>query len=140
MRRKIKYCIFLLFNLVYKDGKKEGSPSPYFDAVTVIVLFEYALLFICLEFLDGFIHIYKYLGPDKIMLRCRDLLFVILLMVVNYHFLVRKGYFNALYREFNKSFINTSRNRKIGYACFILYWIVVIILIGNMDNIISLFL
>ncbi|TXI13375.1 MAG: hypothetical protein E6Q66_10050 [Pedobacter sp.] len=133
--QKLKYLIFLLFNLAYKDGKPDESNAPYFNSVIVLVVFQYFILFIALASLNSFIAFTGFFdGPLTIEIRGQIIAAMALLVFVNYYFFVKKKYFDRLYNEFKDAAMNTKRNRRIGYACFILYWVIVFIAIGNLKR------
>ncbi len=134
--QKLKYLVFLLFNLAYKDGNYDESQEPYFSSVIAVVAFQYVILLIAFFFLDKFIMISEYfilIHPKLIIV-----FFLALLVLVNYYFLVKNKYFNIIYKEFKNAPINTRRNRRISYACLILYWVVIFVVIANLKSWFSL--
>ncbi len=130
--QKLRYLIFLLFNLAYKDGNYDESQEPYFNSVIAVVAFQYMILLIAFFPLDKLIVIseyFRFIHPKLIIV-----FFLALLVLVNYYFLVKKKYFNMVYNEFKDAAINTKRNRRVGYVCLILYWVFILIVIGNLKS------
>lgn len=130
--KQLRYLIFLLFNLSYKDGNYDESQTPYFNGVLVIMIFQYFILLISFFSIDKFIGVseyFKFIHPKLIIV-----FFFIPLAFMNYYFFVKKKYFDRVYIEFKDAPINTRRNRRVGYVCLILYWVFILIVIGNLKS------
>ncbi|TXH66995.1 MAG: hypothetical protein E6Q83_19115 [Thiothrix sp.] len=137
--KRLRYLIFLLFNLAYKDGKPDESNAPYFNSVLVLVAFQYFLLLIAFAFLNSFIACSDLFdGALTMKKRWQIILAMVFLVSVNYYVFVKKKYFDHLYNEFKNAAINTKRNRIIGYCCLVLYWVLIFVVIGNLKGWLSL--
>lgn len=137
--KRLRYLIFLLFNLAYKDGKPDESNAPYFNSVLVLVAFQYFLLLIAFAFLNSFIACSDLFdGALTMKKRWQIILAMVFLVSINYYVFVKKKYFDRLYNEFKNAAINTKRNRIIGYCCLVLYWVLIFVVIGNLKGWLSL--
>ena len=133
--KQLKYLIFLLFNLAYKDGRYDENDSPYFNSVLVMIVFQYFILFIAMASLNSFIDFTGFFdGPLTMAIRGQTIVIMALLAFINYYFFVKKKYFDRLYNEFKESPINTKRNRIISYTGLVLYWIVIIGVLVNLKD------
>ena len=136
--KQLRYLIFLLFNLAYKDGKPDESNAPYFNSVIVLVAFQYVIILIAIFLLSKFIVFNTYFEGIITTERSPIIILMLLLAVVNYYFFVRRNKFDLFYNEFKYAPINTKRNRRIGYGCLVLYWVMIFVVIGNLKDWLSL--
>lgn len=136
--QKVRYLIFLLFNLSYKDGNYDESQSPYFNSVIVMMAFQYVILLIGLFSLDEFIA-FRVFSESVLTPKWKYVLFFLTILTpFNYFLFIRKKYFDRVYKEFKEATINTKKNQRIGYACLIFYWIIIFVIIGNLKSWLSL--
>ena len=129
--KQLRYLI-LLFNLAYKDGKYDESQDPYFSCSVIILAFQYSMLLISFFFLDEFIEIsnhFKFIHPKVIIVAL-----LAFLGLLNYYFFAKRKKFDRFYDEFKNAPINTTRNRRIGYGCLVLYWVMIFVVIGNLKD------
>ena len=136
--KQLRYLIFLLFNLAYKDGKPDESNAPYFNSVIVLVAFQYVIILIAIFLLSKFIVFNTYFEGIITTERSPIIILMLLLAVVNYYFFVRRNKFDLFYNEFKYAPINTKRNRRIGYSCLVFYWVMIFVVIGNLKDWLSL--
>ncbi len=132
--QKLRYLIFLLFNLAYKDGSSDKENTPYLDSVLIMVVFQYIILFIIFITLNKFFLFSEFLEPVFATKWSQVIPTATLLAFINYYFFVKKKYFDRLYNEFKESPINTKRNRIISYTGLVLYWIVIIGVLVNLKD------
>ena len=132
--QKLRYLIFLLFNLAYKDNKYNEGYVPYVNSVIVLVVFQYIILFITFVTLNKFFLFSEFLEPVFATKWSQVIPTATLLAFINYYFFVKKKYFDRLYNEFKESPINTKRNRIISYTGLVLYWIVIIGVLVNLKD------
>lgn len=131
----LKYLIFLLFNLAYKDGNYKENDTPYFSAAGVVMLYEGCIIEVCLFFLAKHINIeiltYISETAQKVVYGY-GFLMCAWLFPINYYFFVKREGFHCIYNEFKHAKINTKRNRIIGYICLILYWPIMCVIVGHL--------
>ena len=53
--RILKYLIFLLFNISYKDGRLRKNSTPYADATFVVMFYELLIVAVGIFFLDRYL-------------------------------------------------------------------------------------
>ncbi len=123
--KQLRYLIFLLFNLAYKDGNYDESQDPYFSSAVIIVAFQYFLILTVFFSMDKLIPLREHFESVLTAKWSRVLFFILLLGPINYYFFVKKKYFDRVYNEFKEATINTKINRSIGYCCLLLYWVLV---------------
>ncbi len=121
--KKIKFAIYLIFNLSYKDGNYAKNDTPQFNSILAVFCFEFFILLFSISLFEKFTNIslfdaFESLCPTKL---GRVLFFFTLLIPPNYYFFIKKKYFDRIYMEFKDAAMNTKRNRKIGYICLLLY-------------------
>lgn len=138
--KRLRYLIFLLFNLAYKDGKPDESNAPYFNSVLVLVAFQYFLLLIVFAFLNSFIACSDLFdGALTMKKRWQIILAMVFLVSVNYYvFCQKKNTLITFIMSSKNAAINTKRNRIIGYCCLVLYWVLIFVVIGNLKGWLSL--
>lgn len=122
MMKRLRYLIFLMFNLAYQDGKNDRV-DPYSYSILFILFFEFLTILFGRYFLDQFVgfdilNILEYLCGTG---RGFVIALVALLFLPTYYFFIKKKRFDCYYNEFKDDPINTKRNRTIGYTCLILY-------------------
>lgn len=120
--RAIRFFIFTIFNMAYKDGNNEQT-DPYTYSVMIILVLEFFLALLVGFFLRYAVDFDIF---DKLDVLCGnkygfELAFLTLLGPANYYFFIKKKRLDIYYNELRYAEINTKRNRKIGYACLIIY-------------------
>ena len=127
--KKLRFLVFLIFNLVYQDGKNEKN-DPYFNSVLAILFLEFSTFLFGISFLNQFVD-FDIFNTFESLLTKRG--FVIALFALpslpTYYFFIKKKRFDLYYNEFKDAEMNTKRNRKIAYICLILYLPILFVLI-----------
>ncbi len=131
----LRYLIFLIFNLAYKDGNYKENDMPYFGATIGIMVYE-GLVFILATFFLG-----RYISFPLIdnILKSMDhvvyghgMLIFALMYPINHYYFIKKNTLDRIYDEFKNDQINTKKNRIIGYICLVVIWIIMAVLIGHL--------
>lgn len=130
-----RYLGFLIFNHYYRDGNYKEDDMPYFTASGVVMIYEAGIIQIGLFFIEKHIGIGVlgdiFASAQKIVYGY-GLLMCAWLLPLNYYFFVKRGCFDRMYNEFKNASINTKRNRIIGYTLLIIYWPIMIGVVGHL--------
>ncbi len=134
MMKKLRFLVFLIFNLAYKDGNYDKkNDSPYFASIIAMIAFEFLLLLFGIDFLNLFVDFDIFNTLKSLYGTKRGLVIALLALLAlpNYYFFIKKKRFDRYYNEFKDAEMNTKSNRKIGYICLILYlpiWLALVVL------------
>lgn len=131
----LKYLIFLVFNIAYKDGNYKENDMPYFGTTLIIMVYESCIVIIGIFFLKkhvDFTYLSNTLEPLNNIIYGRGILMCALIYPLNHYYFINKNTFDAIYQEFKTSKMNTRKNRIIGYICLIIYWPIMMIIIGHL--------
>ena len=125
--RTVRFFIFLIFNLLYRDGKNERIVT-YAYSIAVLVIFEFLLVICGIDFLNQFVDINIFNVLESLLASEDGVVgtLLMLLFLFNYYIFIKKKHFDHYYNEFKDSKMNTKKNRKIGYICLIVYWPIMI--------------
>jgi hypothetical protein len=130
-----KYFIFLIFNHYYRDGNYKEIEVPYFTAAASIAVYESFILIVAMHFIKNYINFalpFNLLSSLDGIIYGRGMLILALIYPVNHYFLITKNRFDRIYNEFKNAKMNTKKNRIIGYICLILYWPIMVGIIGHL--------
>jgi hypothetical protein len=131
MMRLLKYLVFLIFNALYQDGKNEKMET-YFYSIAILVILQFLTILIGIDFLNQFVGsnifnlLESFLGSEDGVVS----ILLLPLFPINYFIFMKGKRFNRYFNEFKDDPINTTKNRKIGYTCIMLY-LPVMIFIGR---------
>lgn len=131
----LRYLIFLIFNLGYKDGNYKENDMPHIGAASVVMGYELCILIVGVFFLDRYIDftpISVILKPLENIVYGWGILMCALMYPINHYYFVKKKHLDQIYDEFKNARINTKKNRVIGYTCLIFYWPIMIGVIGHL--------
>ncbi len=129
--KKLRFLIFLIFNLAYQDGKKETN-DPYFNSVVFLLAFEFCMFLSAIGFLNQFVDFDISNSLESLCGSGKGFVIAVfaLMAIPNYYFFIKRKGFDRYYSKFKDDPINTKRNRKIGYICLGLYFPIWLILLG----------
>ncbi len=135
MMKILRYLIFLLFNLSYKDGNYKDGDMPHFTIAGTMMLYEWLILIVLLFFLNKHLDfglITSVLKPlDKIVYGW-GMLMCALMYPINHYFFIKKKGFDRIYAEFKDAKINTKRNRIIGWSFLALFIPMMAVVVGHL--------
>ncbi len=123
----IRYLIFVIFDLAYKDGTRPKNADPHFATLAILLFYEANIFLTTLFFLDKYIipgidaFIFKHV--ENVVYGSGMLIFIIIYPPTYYYF-IKKKKLDAFYQEFRYATVNTRRNRKIGYICSIILMVI----------------
>lgn len=129
----VRYLIFVVFNLTYKDGAHREDLDPYFGAIVVLMIYESTLFIASLFFIDKYLIVgldNLIFNPVEDIIYGSGILICTIIYPINHYYFIKKKKFDAFYQEFRHGPINTKRNQKIAYTYWILLLIVLLILLG----------
>lgn len=134
--RMIRYLIFLLFNLAYKDGNFKEGDMPYFQTAGNLMVYQIFLGITVEHFLSRYTG-FVILGADILkplgnVVYGWGMFLCALNYPINHYFFIKKGWFDRIYNEFNNSEINTKKNKVIGYVCLIIYIPIMCVIVGHL--------
>lgn len=120
--KKIRYFIFVIFNMLYQDGNNDKT-EPYGHCLMTILLLEFFTILVGMDLLNLFVgfSISKILISSCGGTHGFGVALLALVVPPNYYFFIKKKHFDHYYNEFRDAEMNTKENRKIGYICLILY-------------------
>ncbi len=131
----LRYLIFLLFNLSYKDGNYKDGDMPHFTIAGTMMLYEWLILIVLIFFLNKHLDfglITGVLKPlDKIVYGW-GILMCALMYPINHYFFIKKKGFDHIYEEFKDAEINTKRNRIIGWSFLALFIPMMAVIVGHL--------
>lgn len=136
--RLVRYLIFVVFDWAYRDGTRPKNADPHLGTLVILFLYAGLIFQTVLFFLDEYIvpgidtFIFKHVegivyGPG-----------ILISMIIDlpiYYYFIRKKKLDAFYQEFRYAAINTKKNRKLAFMCWIL---LSVILIGSISFFIAL--
>ncbi len=129
----LRYFIFVIFNFAYKDGTRPPNASPYFAALSIVMLYQGFIFLATLSYIDEYLIDGLIAGVSKPLegiIYGFGMLVYALIYLPNHYYFIKKKKFDAFYQEFRHGPINTKRNQKIAYTYWILLLIVLLILLG----------
>ncbi len=128
--RLIRYFIFVIFNFAYKDGTRPENANPHLGVLMILMLYQSFLFLISLFFIDKYIitgfdaFIFK---PVEGIVYGSGMMMYALLFPLNYYYFIKKKRLDIFYKEFRYAGINTKKNQRIGYVCWVLLFIVTLV-------------
>lgn len=131
----LRYLIFLLFNLSYKDGNYKDGDMPHFTIAGTIMVYEAPLLLIFIFFLNKYVDfssVADVLKPLGKIVYGFGMLMCALMYPINHYYFIKKKGFDRIYNEFKKAAINTKRNRIIGWSFLALFIPVMAVIVGHL--------
>ncbi len=131
----VRYLIFVVFNLIYKDGAHREDLDPYFGAIVVLMIYESTLFIASLFFIDKYLIVgldNLIFNPVEDIIYGSGILICTIIYPINHYYFIKKKKFDALYKELKHASINTRRNRIITYVCLALYIPIMIGIIGHL--------
>lgn len=133
--RVLRYLIFLIFNLSYKDGNHQENDMPHVGAASIVMGYECCMLVILAFFFNKYMNltfITNILKPLDNIVYGWGMLICIFMYPINHYYFIKKNHLDHIYNEFKNAKINTKRNRIIGYTCLILYWPIMVAVAGHL--------
>lgn len=127
----IKFLVFSLYNLHYKNGTNEHANPK--NVIAVLVLYEIFFLVLLFAILDNLFN-FSVLSTVKII---GTAVFVIPLYMLNYVYFIGKKGFERLYTQYHNAEINTKKNRVIAYIAIIVLFILLVTLISSIKYLLS---
>lgn len=131
----VRYLIFVVFNLIYKNGAHREDLDPYFGAIVVLMIYESTLFIASLFFIDKYLIVgldNLIFNPVEDIIYGSGILICTIIYPTNHYYFIKKKKFDALYKELKHASINTRRNRIITYVCLALYIPIMIGIIGHL--------
>ena len=131
----LKYLVFLLFNLGYKDGNSKEEDMPDVGTAAILMGYQFFPLVIGIFFVDKCVDlafITNILKPLNNIVYGWGMLMCLIMYPINHYFFVKGGLLYRIYNEFKNASINTKRNRIIGYTLLIIYWPIMIGVVGHL--------
>lgn len=141
---RFNYMFFLIYNHFYKDGNHAPSDTPKSEAMFILLLYEFIILFTIDKFISLALGIslidklISFFGNDIFSSKLAFLIIFLFLYPINYKLLVKTRFFDNIYDRYKDSDFNTKKNRII-YLIFIVISFPGIIALGlNLKYLFSL--
>ncbi len=130
--KHLKYLVFLIYNLGYKDGyNKDFIP---FNVIAAFMVYEIFLLIIVLACIEAFTDIHISILHVKTGFGA---IFFLIIYPINHYYFITKGGFDTIYNDYKTAKMNTKRNRIIYGTILILILVTLFVLICNLKSLLS---